>query len=128
MIAKDNKYDNFMCFWQKHNLVRPNHECERRSVVLVQHIHTVFQSLCTFWRKLLLILCLNELILSVGLKSEDRLFHIFVQSKTDKARPKRCCETCVANSLMAHAKRGLLRMNVSKHGLQKKYFDQSKSS
>ena len=36
-----------------------------------------FSSLCIFWKKLSLILCLNELILFVDFRSEDRLFHIF---------------------------------------------------
>ena len=35
-----------------------------------------------FWKKLSLILCLNELILFIDLKSDDRLFHIFVPRKT----------------------------------------------
>ena len=34
-----------MCFWIKHNLVRPNHECERGHMVLVEHISVVFFSL-----------------------------------------------------------------------------------
>ena len=36
-----------------------------------------FSSLCIFWKKLSLILCLNELTLFVDFRSEDRLFHIF---------------------------------------------------
>ena len=37
----------------------------------------LFSSLCIFWKKISLILCLNESIFFVDFKSDDRLFHIF---------------------------------------------------
>ena len=39
---------SYMCFWMKHNLVRPNLECESGCAVLVEHIHLVFLSLNTY--------------------------------------------------------------------------------
>ena len=56
-------------------MIRLKHKCERGCVVLVEHIY-VFFSLQNL-EKIVLILCLNELILFVDFKSEDRLFHIF---------------------------------------------------
>ena len=44
-------------------MVRLKHEYERGCAVLVEHIYMSFSSLCIFWKKLSLILCLNELIL-----------------------------------------------------------------
>ena len=32
-----------MCFWIKHNLVRPNHECERGCAVSVERIYVFFE-------------------------------------------------------------------------------------
>ena len=34
-----------MCFWIKHNSIRPNHECERGYAVLIEHIYVFFLSL-----------------------------------------------------------------------------------
>ena len=49
----------------------------RGCAVLVEHTYVFYSSLCILWKKLSLILCLNELILFVDFRSEDRLFHIF---------------------------------------------------
>ena len=66
-----------MSFWIKQNFVRPNHECERGCAVLIEQSLS-FSSLCVFRKKLSLILCLNELILVVDFKSDDKLFYIFL--------------------------------------------------
>ena len=57
-------------------MVRLKHEYERGCAVLVEHIMSCFP-LCIFWKNWSLILCLNELILFVDFKPEDRLVHIF---------------------------------------------------
>ena len=52
---------NIVVLLDKHNLVRPNHECERGCAVLVEHTHIYiyiyiymsFSSLCIFWKKLI---------------------------------------------------------------------------
>ena len=80
--CKNYKQYVLKCFWVKNNLVRPNHECERERVVLVEHICTHMFFSLYIQEKLSLISCLNELILFVNFKSEDWLFHILASSRT----------------------------------------------
>ena len=53
----------------------------------------LFSSLCIFWKKLSLILCLNEVTLFVDFKSDDRLFHIFAPSRSDTFGKCYFCKT-----------------------------------
>ena len=45
VATKKYKHIIFMFFWKEHNLVRPNHECERRYAAVVEHKDVVFLSL-----------------------------------------------------------------------------------